>query len=84
MENDDKIKRSTTVRREKKKCIIEIRCCYALLCFVMLCSFAEFIEGSPHLRNDEILDYETSHIRGDTDSDITTDDNSDIENEDDC
>lgn len=47
-------------------------------------SFAEFIEGSPHLRDDEILDYETSHIRDDTDSDIATDDDSDIDNDNEC
>lgn len=42
--------------------------------------FAEFIEGSPHLRDEEILDYETSQITEDSDSgspedtDIDTDD----------
>lgn len=54
------------------------------LMFVFVRRFAEFIEGSPHLRDDEILDYETSHIRDDTDSDIATDDDSDIYNEDEC
>lgn len=52
--------------------------------FFFVRRFAEFIEGSPHLRDDEILDYETSHIRDDTDSDIATDDDSDIDNEDEC
>lgn len=40
--------------------------------------FAEFIEGSPHLLDEEILEYETSQI---TDSDIDTDD-TDIDTED--
>lgn len=40
----------------------------------MLRRFAEFIEGSPHLRDNEILEYETSQITEDSDDDIDTDD----------
>lgn len=53
--------------------------------FRFVCRFAQFIEGEPHLRDEEILDYETSHIRDETDdSDIATDDDSEIDGEDEC
>lgn len=75
MEDDDEIKRPSSVGDLLKHFILHI----SEYLLIFSSRFAEFIEGSPHLRDEEILDYETTFTRGDSDSDIATDDDSDID-----
>lgn len=44
----------------------------------ILGSFASFIEGESHVKDEEILEYETTQLDFDDDDDINTDDDEDL------